>query len=53
MPVQLFANVSDLLFDVLPDGRFLMRSATPRTPVTELEIVVNWFQELRSKMGSR
>lgn len=49
-PVTLF-KTPNLLFGVLPDGRFLMRTSTPAPPVTELEVVVNWFTELRRKVA--
>jgi hypothetical protein len=51
-PHELFAT-DYLLQDVLPDGRLLMLTNAVAPPVTELEIVVNWFQELRSKMAGR
>ena len=51
-PVKLFDALGALL-DVLPDGRLLMRTATPTPPVSELEIVVNWFAELLRKTGGR
>ena len=49
-PVELFATPNTLI-DLMPDGRLLMLTNTPAPPVTELEIVVNWFQELRKKMA--
>jgi Tol biopolymer transport system component len=49
-PVELFRTPHSLI-DVMPDGRLLMLTATLAPPVTELEIVVNWFQELRRKMA--
>ena len=49
-PVTLFKTPNPL-FGVLPDGRFLMRTSTPPPPVTELEVVVNWFTELRRKVA--
>ena len=53
VPVELF-QMPGLLYDILPDGRFLMlRPGSPPPPVTELEVVVNWFEELRNKMGER
>jgi hypothetical protein len=30
-----------------------MRTATPAPPVTELEVVVNWFTELRRKVAGK
>jgi dipeptidyl aminopeptidase/acylaminoacyl peptidase len=49
-PAELFRTPHSLI-DVMPDGRLLMVTATLAPPVTELEIVVNWFQELRKKMA--
>jgi hypothetical protein len=49
-PVELFRTPNTLI-DLMPDGRLLMVTATLAPPVTELEIVVNWFQELRKKMA--
>jgi len=49
-PAELFRTPNTLI-DVMPDGRLLMLTNTPAPPVTELEIVVNWFQELRKKMA--
>jgi hypothetical protein len=39
--------------DVLPGGRLLMRTRIPRPPVTRLEIIVNWFGELRRRSAAR
>ena len=49
-PVERFRTPHTLI-DLMPDGRLLMLTATLAPPVTELEIVVNWFQELRRKMA--
>ena len=49
-PVPLF-ETPNVLIDVMPDKRLLMLTRTPVPPVTELEIVVNWFGELRRKMA--
>jgi Tol biopolymer transport system component len=51
-PVKLFES-PDVLIDVLPGGRLLMRTTPPLPPVTELELVVNWFSELRSRIESK
>jgi Tol biopolymer transport system component len=51
-PVKLF-DTTNFLIDLLPDGRLLMRTATPAPPVTELEVVVNWFTELRRKVAGK
>ena len=50
-PVELFRTPNSLV-DVMPNGRLLMVTATLAPPVTELEIVVNWFQDLRKKMAA-
>jgi serine/threonine-protein kinase len=49
-PVELFRTPNNLI-DIMPSDRLLMVTATLAPPVTELEIVVNWFQELRKKMA--
>ena len=37
----------DPLFDVAPDGRFLMMKAHGTPPRPQVTIVTNWFDELR------
>ena len=49
-PVELFRTPNTLIA-VMPNDRLLMLTATVAPPVTGLEIVVNWFQELRRKMA--
>jgi len=49
-PVERF-RTPNILIDLLPDGRLLMATAKLAPPVTELEIVANWFQELRKKLA--
>jgi serine/threonine-protein kinase len=49
-PVELFRTPNNLI-DIMPSDRLLMVTATLAPPVTELEIVVNWFHELRKKMA--
>jgi len=49
-PVKLF-DTPNVLVDVLPAGRLLMRTTTPAPPVTQLEVIVNWFSELRRRSG--
>jgi hypothetical protein len=50
-PAKLF-ETPDTLLDVLPDGRFLMIRVTPPPPVTSLNLIVNWFDELRRKTAA-
>ncbi|HEY2952713.1 MAG TPA: hypothetical protein VGK40_09030 [Verrucomicrobiae bacterium] len=47
-----FINVPDFSYDVLPDGqRFLMLMPEhPDTPVTQLHVVLNWFDELKRRV---
>jgi WD40 repeat protein len=49
-PVTLF-EWNDRMFDVLEDGRFLMRRQDLPPPVAQFDLVVNWFSELRQKMA--
>jgi len=45
-------NPRNRLFDVAPDGRFLMiRRAGVSDVSGDLVVVMNWFQELRDKVG--
>jgi len=47
-------NPRNRMFDVAPDGRFLMVRRAGVTDVSgDLVVVMNWFQELRDKMGRR
>jgi len=50
-PVKLFDSRQPIV-DVLPDGRLLMAAGTPLPPVTELTLIVNWFEELQRKVGA-
>ncbi len=51
-PARLF-ETTDQLFDVMPDGRFVMVRLNPRAAVTELEVVFNWFEEVRRKAAPK
>jgi serine/threonine-protein kinase len=51
-PVRLFES-PQLLADVLPDGRFLMMVGEVSAPVSELNVVVNWFDDLRRKVTGK
>ena len=42
-----FVNVPGPSYDVGPDGRFLLLEGPPETPVRRLNVVLNWFDELR------
>lgn len=50
MPHSLEATVPGTpLFDVAPDGRFLVVRQAPLPAVTRLEVVLDWFTELRRR----
>lgn len=56
VPHALFAGHWDITtpsrnYDVTPDGRFILsRSKFPQEPpVTKVNVVLNWFQELRQR----
>lgn len=41
-------------YDVSPDGRFLMiQSVEPEQPVTQIYVVVSWFEELKRLAPAR
>ena len=40
-------------YDVGPDGRFLVLILDPRAIPTQLNVVLNWFEELKAKVPSR
>jgi hypothetical protein len=41
-------------YDVSPDGRrFLVRILDPRAIPTQINVVLNWFEELEAKVPSR
>jgi hypothetical protein len=38
-------------YDVAADGRFLMiQPVEPELPATTIDVVINWFDELRSRL---
>ncbi len=41
-------------YDLAPDGkRFLMlKTSEPPPPATQLHLVLNWFEELKTKVGN-
>jgi serine/threonine-protein kinase len=51
-PERLF-ETTDRLFDIMPDGRFVMLRSNPPAAVTELEVVFNWFEEVRRKAAPK
>jgi Tol biopolymer transport system component len=51
-PVKLFTlGANDTLLDVAPDGRFLIARRPAETP-RPVNIIVNWFTQLRQQPGS-
>jgi hypothetical protein len=50
-----FVNVYGIEYDVLPDGaHFIMIQADePRYPPVELNVIVNWFEELKRLVPAR
>lgn len=40
-------------YAVAADGRFLIRQPDPRAIPTQINVVLNWFEELRAKVSSR
>ena len=40
------------VFDVLPDGNFVIRLTQPYKPPTHYDLVIDWFKELRRLMPS-
>jgi len=46
-----FVNVAGRSYDVGPDGRFLVIEGPPGT-TTRLNVVLNWSEELRSRLGA-
>jgi eukaryotic-like serine/threonine-protein kinase len=52
-PRPLFEGVYGPAYDVAPDGRFLMiRGATPEN-VTQLNVVLNWFEDVKTRTERR
>lgn len=49
-----YVNVGGLSYDVAPDGRrfLVLQPAGPdAAPVTHLNVVLNWFEEVKRKAG--
>jgi eukaryotic-like serine/threonine-protein kinase len=42
-----YVNVPGPSYDVGPDGRFVLIEGPPEAPVTRLNVVLNWFADLR------
>jgi len=42
-----YVNVPGPSYDVGPDGRFVLIEGPPEAPVTHLNVVLNWFADLR------
>jgi eukaryotic-like serine/threonine-protein kinase len=42
-----YVNVPGPSYDVGPDGRFVLIEGPPEAPVTHLNVVLNWFDDLR------
>ena len=47
-----FVNVPGFSHDVGPDGRVLVVKADDSGPVTQVNLILNWFAELRQKLGA-
>ncbi|MGH9368332.1 MAG: hypothetical protein ACRD3M_11725 [Thermoanaerobaculia bacterium] len=56
-PVSLFEGklLGDFVmgrnYDAAPNGRLLLVSEKEQPPITRIEVVVNWFEELRSRLA--
>jgi len=47
-----YVNVGGASYDVTPDGlRFLLLAPAEEGPITHLNVVLNWFEEVRKKAG--
>ncbi|MFB3110437.1 MAG: TolB family protein, partial [Gemmatimonadales bacterium] len=52
-PRPLFPIVVDYPFDVAPDGQhFVVLTPNPDAPAREIQIVLNWLEELEAKVGN-
>ena len=46
-------NLGNSNYAVTPDGqRFLIRVENPASPVVEIQVVLNWFEELRERVAN-
>jgi hypothetical protein len=50
-----YINVMGIEYDVAPDGRhFVMIQANePKAPPTELNVVLNWFNDLKQRVPAK
>lgn len=49
-----YLNVPGFSFDVAPDsGRFVLIHGVEAPPVREIHVVLNWFEELKSRVPVR
>jgi hypothetical protein len=50
-----FVNVYGIEYDVFPDGaHFIMIQADePKSPPAELNVIINWFEELKRQVPAR
>jgi serine/threonine-protein kinase len=48
-----YVDVGGVSFDAAPDGRrfLLLEPAAPESPITHLNVVLNWFEDVRQKAG--
>ena len=48
-----YVNVGGLSYDITSDGeRLLLLEPAPQDPVTYLNVVLNWFEEVKRQAGS-
>jgi serine/threonine-protein kinase len=48
-----YVNVPGFSYDVAPDGRFVLIKGAEETPVTHLNLVLNWFDELKRRVAAK
>ena len=49
-----FDTTQDMNFDISPDGtRFVMVEADPDASPTRLQVVLNWAEELKTKLPAK
>jgi hypothetical protein len=47
-----YVNVGGLSYDVTPDGqRLLLLEPVPEEPITFVNVVLNWFEEVKRRAG--